>query len=96
MREIYQYAEQVLVCLSTEKVDPKGMDWLLGLARAARTQDFDMALKAQQGPVGVDRDHQDRLMEHIRANMNDEEFTEGWVAFQEIVEAPWFTRAWVF
>ncbi|OAL46937.1 hypothetical protein IQ07DRAFT_658331 [Pyrenochaeta sp. DS3sAY3a] len=33
MREIYEYSEQVLACLSTEDTDPKGMDWFLEVVK---------------------------------------------------------------
>jgi len=41
MREIYQYAEQVLVCLSTGKADPQGMNWSIKIARDVRPRGFD-------------------------------------------------------
>jgi hypothetical protein len=35
-------------------------------------------------------------MDYICANINDEEFMEGWLASQDIFKAPWFTRVWIF
>jgi hypothetical protein len=42
MRDIYQHAEQVLVCLSTTKGSPKGMEWLVELAEAVPIRDNDV------------------------------------------------------
>ena len=39
-----EYAEQVLVCLSTKNVNPKGMDWLLRLAEDVPPRENDLFL----------------------------------------------------
>ena len=103
MREIYQYAEQVLVCLSTEKVDPRGMNWLVELARDAsfchlvtKSEVYDDIPDNQECAEFTKEDIRMLLNRHVYAKAGDEEFFEGWLAFYKVIEAPWFTRAWVF
>ena len=93
MREIYQYAEQVLVCLSTKNDDPRGMLWLIQLARDLGTyttwQDESFASRARGA-------HDSALKSYISHNSGSEEFLEGCRASYNVLGAPWFTRAWVF
>ena len=113
MREIYQYAEQVLVCLSTRKVNSKGMEWLLGLAQDVPSRETDLdsdkgeiaLLRYLRGSVSKreedwnsrrDRYHWQRLRRHIWASTGNEKFIKEWLAFYDIIEAPWWNRAWVF
>jgi len=111
MREIYQYAEQVLVCLSTQRCDPRGMSWLVGLARDVRPRGFDEFPEAERRymirsnrndwinpelATLFDGDHTFRIVDHIRENIRNATFRKGLLASCEVLEAPWFTRAWVF
>ncbi|CAG5142819.1 uncharacterized protein ALTATR162_LOCUS1230 [Alternaria atra] len=103
MREIYQYAEQVLVCLSTEKVDPRGMNWLVELARDAsfchlvtKSEVYDDIPDNQECAEFTKEDIRMLLNRHVYAKAGDEEFFEGWLAFYKVIEAPWFTRAGTF
>jgi hypothetical protein len=112
MREIYQHAEQVLVCLSTKKINPRGMDWLLRLVEIVPPHEDDLlsdeywnstqyssdkdASKDGEKEIPIPPYHWYRLKTHIWANTMNESFIQGWLAFYDIVEAPWWSRAWVF
>jgi hypothetical protein len=37
-----------------------------------------------------------RLNEYLWANTNDEQFIDGWLAMYDMMESPWWRRAWVF
>ena len=106
MRDIYQCAEQVLVCLSTEEADPRGMYWLNQLAKDVRPRDIDTVSKKismslydeaddEQRAKMIEIDHRHRIEEHFRRSLSNVDFIEGWLASYEIIEAPWFARAWV-
>jgi hypothetical protein len=94
MREIYQYAEQVLVCLSTKNINPGAMDWLLRLA-----EDVPFGSDISDGneeEFREDRWHWYRLRRHMWASILDEKFVTGWLAFYDLVDAPWWNRSWIF
>ena len=110
MREIYEYAEQVLVCLSTEKADPKGMDWSIKVARDVRPRGFDEIPRGERRIVTsdshddlddkqradiIDYDHQSLIADHVIKHTRSVDWIEEWLASYEVIEAPWFTRAWV-
>ncbi|KAI4632675.1 hypothetical protein J4E80_000032 [Alternaria sp. BMP 0032] len=63
MREIYEYAEQVLVCLSTKRSDPRGMSWLIELASDVRPRGQDEIPEPERrrfiGSYGNHQNHQD-------------------------------------
>ncbi|KAI5464955.1 heterokaryon incompatibility protein-domain-containing protein [Mariannaea sp. PMI_226] len=42
------------------------------------------------------RRHWYRLQEYILDNVVHEGFVNGWIAFYDILESPWWSRAWVF
>ena len=106
MKDIYQQAAQVLVCLSTSKGNPRGMEWLLQLTSEVPPYHDDLDLKSNKQTSTCDSDdddwdlepesdHFDRLVTHIRYRMGDEKFIRGWLAFYDVVESPWWSRAWI-
>lgn len=46
--------------------------------------------------IPLTRYHMFRLRNYIWDNMLNKEFTEGWLAFYDILECQWWRRAWVF
>lgn len=103
MKDIYQCAQQTLVCLSICKTSTRGMEWLIQLCENVPPRDHGVRPKgAYTGllhEVSVEDeeyDHNDRLTKYIWTSMTSDEFADGWVAFYDIVESPWWSRAWVF
>ena len=95
MREIYQYAEQVVVCLSTRRSNPKGMSWLIELAKDIRPREWDEIPEAERRhairsnrihkfnlelATLVEGDHQYRIVDHISRNVRNATFRQGWFA----------------
>lgn len=112
MRDIYQSAQHTLICLSTFESSSKGLEWLLGLSEHVPRLDDDLVEetliphrvelpenrnsdnKTSKGPP--ERHHWHRLLKYMCQNVVDEEFVNGWIAFYDIVQSPWWNRAWVF
>ena len=97
MRHIYQYAEQVLVCLSTKKESGRGVKWLQRLYENVPPLDDDLDADHQlEDDESIERFHQNRLNNHLWANTVDENFMKEWLAVFDILESPWWRRAWVY
>lgn len=100
MRDIYEQAKQVLVCLSTSEGPSTGMEWLALLAGKVPARRFD----ADEGPLPWAKRwepkaryyHRNRLSQYIQRHMYDRGFSDGWTAFCDVIESPWWERAWVF
>lgn len=94
MRQIYEYAKEVLVCLSTKTINPRGFKWLLRLRETAAS---DAAVASNvDNIVEKARFNQNLLMLKLFQRLHDEDFVQSWLAFYDVVEAPWWSRAWVF
>jgi hypothetical protein len=93
MREIYKSAEQVLVCLSTEKNNGSGMHWLLRLHDNVMSKSDDVDQQFNGGVAGRQRVHRIRLRNYAWRNVMDEQFMKEWLAFYDLVECPWWNRA---
>ena len=52
--------------------------------------------KSQQPDIPDERYHWRRLKDYLWKHIGDERFINGWLAFYDIVESPWWKRAWVF
>jgi hypothetical protein len=82
MRDIYKFAEETFICLSTKQSDGAGIDWL----RKA----YDESEKLQT------RHMQKALFEYIRKQINEPGFMAGLHGFFDILKSNWWTRAWIF
>jgi hypothetical protein len=121
MHDIYQSAERVIICLSTEKCSGRGMAWLLKLYEHIPPLKDDLELEEEGSFLkDADRDsnslpdedsvnesvptnelpltryHVHRLNRYIWDNVLNKDFTNGWLAFYDILECQWWKRAWVF
>ena len=111
MRDIYESAEHVFICLSTQKGDYLGMKWLVSLCKNVPALHDDLLGGAdlELSPMahslwsdwgipngGRSRYHSIRLKSYFRDHVDSETFTNGWIAFHDILECPWWSRAWVF
>ena len=82
MRDIYKFAEETFICLSTKESDGAGIDWL----RKAS----DESEKLQT------RHMQKALFEYIRKQINEPGFRAGLHGFFDILKSNWWTRSWIF
>ena len=112
MSNIYQCAQQTLICLSTSKTKARGMEWLIELCKNVPSQEDDVPEEeaestpflqdgmgmdeSQELEIPIDRYHWHRLQEFLWRNIENDRFTNGWIAFYDVVESPWWSRAWVF
>ncbi|KAH7124215.1 heterokaryon incompatibility protein-domain-containing protein [Dactylonectria macrodidyma] len=112
MRDIYQCARQALICLSTSKTKGRGMEWLLELCENVSAREDDLIPREwapnqaakrdreeddnEEEKIDIERYHCHRLVHYIWEHVVDERFTNGWLAFYDVVESPWWSRAWVF
>lgn len=98
MRDIYQLAEQVLVCLSIGECSSAGIDWLVNFSEAVPITLEDI----RQGNMELMRrgdlnyDFSSRLSKFIFDNTHDKKFMSGWLALYDVFESPWWKRAWVY
>ncbi|KAJ3459578.1 hypothetical protein MRS44_015651 [Fusarium solani] len=96
MRDIYSYSLGTFISLSTADKDntvPNGLSWLKELEEAHqscwwankdRFPKFD-----KSGPPYS-------ITEHIvRQNLSDPTFMKGWASFYDLVQSPWWRRAWI-
>lgn len=94
MREIYQNAEQVLVCLSTSETRSEGLKWCLELITAVTSQPGEDWWKSSDGSITSYENHV--YLGRRWAEVISDNFANGWLAFYDLVEAQWWSRAWVF
>ncbi|KAJ4267158.1 hypothetical protein NW762_003258 [Fusarium torreyae] len=87
MREIYQNAKRTLICLSTRDTKGLGMKWLIELQPNWKNY-------IESVPQLHDNSF-NNLRELLWENLGRKEFTDGWIAFYDICESPWWRRAWV-
>ncbi|RSL79765.1 hypothetical protein CEP51_007088 [Fusarium floridanum] len=79
MSDIYESAQQTLVCLSTSNAEGRGMKWFIEISK--------------------NKDHKwpQTLRESLYPKNPATDILEDMVAFyDEIIESPWWSRAWVF
>ena len=79
MRDIYEQAEQVLVCLSTNETQSTGLKWLSGLSEVP--EGLDLYATSSQQP--------------LFKRVQDMNFAEGWLAFFDLIDSHWWSRGWV-
>ncbi|KFA75716.1 hypothetical protein S40288_04974 [Stachybotrys chartarum IBT 40288] len=104
MKDIYQCAQQTLICLSTCKTSTRGMEWLIQLCENVPPRDHGVRPKGathlellhEVSSEDEEYDHNHRLTKYIWTRMTSDDFADGWVAFYDVVESPWWSRAWVF
>jgi hypothetical protein len=92
MGEIYAAAEQVLVCLSTEKSSVGGIRWLKGLQEHLSLHLHDMDTRKEY------RESHHRVSRHdyLNSSMQDATLYRGFSAFTRCIsDSPWWRRAWV-
>ncbi|KAL2672643.1 hypothetical protein Neosp_013357 [[Neocosmospora] mangrovei] len=85
MRDIYTNSRGTFISLSTADPDEagsNGMDWLRELAEACQ----------QSGTSGT---QQSKLGDIFLENISNTNFLEGWASFYELVQRPWWRRAWI-
>lgn len=110
MREIHESADQVLVCLSTRNRKRLGMKWVVDLCKELPTLEDDLENDELKEKTYVEDFESDdevpdykaiercrwfRLMEHIWRNVADRKFADGWIAFHDLLECQWWSRAWM-
>ncbi|OAL51531.1 HET-domain-containing protein, partial [Pyrenochaeta sp. DS3sAY3a] len=81
MRDIYSYAEDVLVCLSVRRTKGQGILWLQHLYERVpwRSNDLDKEYRRESS-----------------FNLGNPKFIEGWLGIYDVFESAWWTRAWVY
>ncbi|KAK3315606.1 heterokaryon incompatibility protein-domain-containing protein [Apodospora peruviana] len=98
MREIYSNSKEALICLSTDdtrqEATESGVDWMKNFRHACNSY-LDMS-------IGRTRHGRDQaLFSHLTiqntllSNLNSPSFVNGWLAFYDFCERPWWRRAWV-
>ncbi|KAJ3535165.1 hypothetical protein NM208_g7247 [Fusarium decemcellulare] len=103
MRDIYQSARQTLICLSTSEVEGEGMRWLIELDQNVPRQEDDLdghkysdSLTSGHVDLYLHRFSSDRVQTFLSNHVLDGNFTDGWIALFDVLESPWWSRAWVF
>ncbi|KAF5010878.1 hypothetical protein FDECE_2985 [Fusarium decemcellulare] len=107
MRDIYQSARQTLICLSTSEVEGEGMRWLVELDQNVPPREDDQDWHKSTGfqavpqcPLHADfnpeRFRWQRVHKFLWDNVLGGNFTDGWIALFDVLESPWWSRAWVF
>ncbi|KAF5663647.1 Heterokaryon incompatibility protein [Fusarium heterosporum] len=84
MRDIYRYAEQTFICLSTTRTEGQGLKWLSELWR---TMIEDSLWTQTTG---------EPLREYLRMKFTEKSFMKGLAGFFDVLRSPWWERAWVF
>ncbi|KAF5000430.1 hypothetical protein FGRMN_1761 [Fusarium graminum] len=85
MRDIYRYAEQTFICLSTAGTEGQGLKWLVELWRTM----FEEYIHWTQ-TIG------ELLREFLRLKSTRKPFMKGLAGFCDVLGSPWWERAWVF
>jgi hypothetical protein len=97
MREIYQQAEQVFICLSTEPTATREFPIKAPVGIASLKVLRNEACESTQLFSNVDI--QSRLLHHIASQLETEtgssELMKWLILMEELISAPWWTRAWV-
>jgi hypothetical protein len=108
MRDIYEAAEQTLICLSTQGSYGEGMKWFVDLCADVPIREDDLEVETPKeakliyqrvfcpSNFATERHHWHRLVDRMSRNVRNENFTGGWIAFHNCLESPWWSRAWVF
>ena len=98
MRDIYEHSNQVLVCLSTRDGSGLGIRWLRQLIDDVRAFDEESAMNDPSWVYSNPECHEFRFDQYPtdRLEGHSKQFLEGWIAFLDIAESLWWTRAWVF
>ncbi|EEU41666.1 uncharacterized protein NECHADRAFT_87610 [Fusarium vanettenii 77-13-4] len=85
MRDIYTNSRRTFISLSTadsSETSSNGMDWLKELAEAYQ-------------PSGEFPTREDQLRDILERNIPNSSFLEGWTSFYDLVQCPWWRRAWI-
>jgi hypothetical protein len=98
MREIYSRSEQVLICLSLGQGTACGREfqWLSNLYEIPPLPDNFANDHPRSNDNSADRFHWHRLKKHLWHHVLDTKFVSGWLSVYDILESPWWSRAWVF
>lgn len=87
MRDIYEQAKQVLVCLSTSEGTSVEMSWLCELIAKVPTRhdDRDNTFWPPWGFAPKNEWHESRLMDFVISEWPKKDFIEGWKAFYDVM-----------
>ncbi|KAF5645928.1 heterokaryon incompatibility 6 OR allele [Fusarium tjaetaba] len=98
MRAIYESAKETLICLSVADTIGDGMRWLVELEQIlvnrliiGDTVPSEFRLTPSHPFVLT---HQFRT--ELQGRLEDDEFADGWIKFCDVLNSPWWGRAWVF
>ncbi|KAF1992388.1 hypothetical protein K402DRAFT_295268, partial [Aulographum hederae CBS 113979] len=98
MRDVYQSAEHVLVCLSNHDESGVGLDWLNQLLiDVPPLEPPDFTLRRTPSRVAsIESLYSQQLTCHIWENTTRDDFVHGWLALYDVLECEWWSQAWVF
>jgi hypothetical protein len=98
MRSIYQSAKQVLVCLSVENCSSVTIDWLLEVSKTVPItwDDMRQGNLERMSSEASDCKYLSRLHQHFQGNTHDEKLMAGWLSPYNVIDSPWWKRAWVY
>ncbi|KAG5757335.1 hypothetical protein H9Q70_000186 [Fusarium xylarioides] len=98
MRAIYESAKETLICLSVAETRGDGMRWLVELEQIlvnrlimGDTVPSEFRLTPSHTFVLTDQ-----LRTEMEGRLKDDEFAHGWIKFCDVLNSPWWGRAWVF
>ncbi|KAM0353059.1 hypothetical protein ACHAPU_001947 [Fusarium lateritium] len=85
MRDIYRYAKQTFICLSTTRTEGQGLKWLGELWRTM-VEEYNIWTQTTG----------ELPREFLRMKSTETSFMKGLVGFCDVLRSPWWERAWVF
>ncbi|EMT62675.1 heterokaryon incompatibility protein-domain-containing protein [Fusarium oxysporum II5] len=97
MRAIYESAKETLICLSVAETRGNGMGWLVQLEETLVNRSI----------IGETFPSEDRAYSQfyfsthqfrteMEERLSQHEFADGWIKFCDVLNSPWWGRAWVF
>ncbi|KAF4343650.1 heterokaryon incompatibility 6 OR allele [Fusarium beomiforme] len=100
MKDIYQNAEETLVCLSVNETEGRGMQWLIQLEQYYIDHLLEKHLhETRISTEGSKDDSTFRsygVITYLRDMINENDFADNWIEFFHVLKSPWWDRAWVF
>ncbi|KAF5584836.1 heterokaryon incompatibility 6 OR allele [Fusarium pseudoanthophilum] len=97
MRAIYESANQTLICLSVVETRGDGMRWLVELEGILGNRlVFRDTTPTEDWPYTQPLVSPYEFVTEIEERMHQPEFADNWIKFCEVLNSPWWGRAWVF
>ncbi|KAH7242175.1 heterokaryon incompatibility protein-domain-containing protein [Fusarium tricinctum] len=110
MKDIYRYAKQTFICLSTTKTEGLGLKWFAELWQD-RVEDYYQEMAQYNGrrlndtwdtdarsgtSIDSTRILSDYTRKFLHIKMTEHTFISGLAKFCDFLKSPWWERAWVF